>query len=443
MDLDRLSAEDERILKLEGGAIRGHTCKVVVLKRPEGRALPTLDALRASIDARLDAAPRLRKRLVMTPLGVAPPVWLDDPRFSIARHVTRVETDGAPSRPKLEQIVSNLMCKRLDRAHPLWHLEVVDLDNDSMALIWRIHHCLADGGTCVALGSAVLWSSDPDPALPHKSAWSPEAAPSRLSLLAFGLAERARRSVGDMWGLKRQRRFGLSHGVVERELIPSATLTPLSHRVGFARNVAFAVAPVDECKQAGKAIDPTITLNDVVLAIVAGGLRSWLSQTAEPMEGIRVQIPVSLHQPGEKDLVSNRDSYFFVDLPVDEPDPRRCVLRINQETTERKLDGDAETLYRLGHHPLAAHWAMSPRVFTFNVSNVRGPQEGIYVLGARVCELYSLAEIAQHHALRVAVISAAGSLFFGLCADRDAVADLDVLADGLSESARALCQLVR
>jgi WS/DGAT/MGAT family acyltransferase len=440
--LDRLSAEDERILKLEGGAIGGHTCKVIVLKASEGRDLPTLAELRASIDARLDDAPRLRKRLVMTPLSVARPVWADDPQFSIARHVTSVANGESVSRPELSKLVSDLMCERLDRAHPLWHLDVVEsVEHDSMALVWRIHHCLADGATCVALASAVLWSQDPDAALPRASDWTPEATPSRLSLLASGLKARARAPRGDVarW-LGRPRRTHSLPGVFERELSPSAALTQLSHRVGFARSVAFAVAPLDGCKRAGKAIDATVTLNDVVLAIVSGGVREWLSGGHGPMEGIRVQIPVSLHQ-AQEGFVANRDSYFFVDLPVAEPDVAQRVLKINRETTQRKLDQDAETLSRLGHHPLAARWAMSPRVFTFNVSNVRGPTDDVYVLGSRVCEVYSLAEIAQHHALRVAVISAAGSLFFGLCADRDAVGDLGVLADAMERSASELIEL--
>jgi hypothetical protein len=87
---------------------------------------------------------------------------------------------------------------------------------------------------------------------------------------------------------------------------------------------------------------------------------------------------------------------------------------------------------------MAAHWAMSPHVFTFNVSNVRGPAESVYVLGSRIREMYSLAEIAPRHALRLAVISAAGSLFFGFCADRDAVPDLEVLAEGIERSADEL-----
>jgi hypothetical protein len=198
---------------------------------------------------------------------------------------------------------------------------------------------------------------------------------------------------------------------------------------------------LEECKRAGKAIDAAVTLNDVVLALVAGGLRAWLQQGHGPMAGIRVKIPVSLHHEGEGDAVANRDSYFFVDLPVAEPDPIKRVLAINRETSERKLDHDADVLYRLGAHPFVAHWAMSPHVFTFNVSNVRGPAHDIYVLGAHVREIYSLAEIAHQHALRVAVISVAGSLFFGLCADRDAVKGLRVLADGIRRSADELLRV--
>jgi hypothetical protein len=147
---------------------------------------------------------------------------------------------------------------------------------------------------------------------------------------------------------------------------------------------------------------------------------------------------VSLHRADEAGGIANRDSYFFVDLPVAEPDPAERLRAINRETRERKLSHDAETLYRLGAHPFFARWAMSPHVFTFNVSNVPGPGHDVYVLGCRIREMYSLAEIAVHHALRLAVVSAAGSLSFGLCADRDLVQGLDVLAEGIERSADEL-----
>jgi diacylglycerol O-acyltransferase / wax synthase len=439
----RLSAEDARILKLERGAIRGHTCKVLMLEPTEGRALPTVQALREHLAARLDAAPRLRQRVVATPLRIAGPVWLDDPQFDIAHHVTRVPTTGPVTRSELEGIVARLMAERLDHSRPLWQLHVVErLQDGSMALIWRLHHCLADGTTSVRFGAEILWSGNPDPPAPPPGSWQPDPGPGALALFVRGATDRARVSTRILERpLPRFGSWSTARGVLRRELSPGAARTPLAHSVGMARSVALASAPLEECKRAGKAIGETVTLNDVALGILAGGVGAWLQHEHGPTGAIRVKVPVSLHRSDEDAGIANRDSYFFVDLPVDEPDAAKRVLRISRETSERKLDRDAETLYRLGQHALVARWAMSPRVFTFNISNVRGPSTDVYVLGSRVRELYSLAEIAQRHALRVAVISASGSLFFGLCADPTAVKDLHVLADGLRRATAELLEL--
>jgi diacylglycerol O-acyltransferase / wax synthase len=310
------------------------------------------------------------------------------------------------------------------------------LEDGSMALIWRIHHSMADGTTSIRLGSEVLWSDSLEVVPPPESRWWPDPAPGRMSLFVAGLAERTRPHRGHSGaGLHSLR---ASAATVERELEPKAAVTSLAAPCGAERKTAFAAVPLSDCRRAGKAIDAAITLNDVLLSLVAGGVREWLRHRHGPTEGIRAKVPVSLHRADEGDAVANRDSYFFVDLPVAEPDPIKRLRAINRETDERKLNHDAETLYRLGAHPFVAHWAMSPHVFTFNVSNVRGPAADIYVLGCRVREMYSLAEIAPRHALRVAVVSAAGSLFFGLCADRDVVEDLDVLAEGIERSADEL-----
>jgi WS/DGAT/MGAT family acyltransferase len=314
-------------------------------------------------------------------------------------------------------------------------MAVVDrLDDGGMAIVWRVHHALADGTTCVRLASTLLWDRPADPDPDGRSAWRAAPAPSRRSLLASGLTDRAAR-------LRRHRLRAPSltsveagEKVVARELRPSASTTELDARAGSTRSVAFASVPFQPLRQAGKAISESVTINDLALSIVAGGVRGWLGSDAS----IRVKVPVSLHDRDPGVPLSNHDSYFFVDLPVDEPDAVQRVLAINRETTERKVGHDAETLYHLGTHPAIAHWAMSPHVFTFNVSNVKGPQDDVFVLGARLRELWSLAEIAQHHALRIAVISAAGSLFFGLCADREAVPDLDGLASGIHDCARDL-----
>jgi WS/DGAT/MGAT family acyltransferase len=434
-----LSAEDAELLKREAGCIRGHTCKVLLVEESEQGAVPSVEQLRASIAARLDSAPRLRQRLAYAPLRLGHPVWVDDREFDIGRHVRATPTPGRLSREGLEGVVAELMAGRLDPAHPLWQLNVIEhLDDGTMALVWRIHHAMADGTTVMRLGARVLWSDSPDTVPQPATEWTPLPVPSGASLLVRGLADRTltRRHRGH--SIPSVHSLHASAATIARELGPAAAVTGLATRAGWTRKVAFAATPVADCKRAGKTVDAAITVNDVVLSLVAGGMRQWLRHRHGPTEGIRAKVPVSLHRADEPDGVANRDSYFFVDLPVDEPDPVKRLRAINRETQERKLSHDAETLYRLGAHPFVAHWAMSPRVFTFNVSNVRGPAHDVYVLGSRVSEMYSVAEIAPRHALRLAVVSAAGSLFFGLCADREVVDDLDVLAEGIERSADEL-----
>lgn len=318
-----------------------------------------------------------------------------------------------------------------------------------MALVWRLHHTLADGTTSMRFGEALLWDPSPDALDPAPAGgdWSADPGPGWLGLLARGVANEARRRTQGLSPFAhrapRAPRVRMRRSTVTRELAPTAARTPLARRASARRAVAFASLPLDAARAAGKAIDGAITVNDVLLAVIAGGIRAWLGRGFGPSGGIRVKIPVSLHEAGEGANVGNRDSYFFVDLPVDKSEVAARALTINRETARRKLDHDADLLYRLGTHPFVERWAMSPRVFTFNVSNVRGPAHDIYVLGAHVRELYSLAEIAQQHALRIAVISMAGQLFIGLCADPEAVREMDVLRDGIEQAADDLLALAR
>jgi WS/DGAT/MGAT family acyltransferase len=236
-----------------------------------------------------------------------------------------------------------------------------------------------------------------------------------------------------------------------RELRHSAISSPLGRKVGANRRIAFASAPVGQLKRLGKVVDPAVTLNDVVLCVAAGGLRRWLEAREVGLGGLRVKVPVSLHgHDGGGEAPGNHNSFMFVDLPVEEADPVRRLLAINAETRERKNHHDAEmidNLFRdLGHlaglNRVAQRWAMSPREFTLNISNVPGPREPVSVLGARLRELYFVAEVGQLHALRISVVSAQGSMNFGLCADSDAVEDLEEIAAGIEAEITELSERV-
>jgi hypothetical protein len=193
-----------------------------------------------------------------------------------------------------------------------------------------------------------------------------------------------------------------------------------------------------------------VTVNDVVLAVVAGAIRRWLGTHHEPIQLMRVQVPVSMHHRDEAaDELGNRDSFLFCDLPISEPDPRRRLLAINTETRTRKSKHDPDELYSFFHSlsrirplgRLVSGLASGPREFALSVSNVPGPREPVHLLGARVAELYSVAEPADRHALRASAVSLAGRMGFGFCTDPGAVPGVAELAEGLDASLEELSRL--
>ena len=211
--------------------------------------------------------------------------------------------------------------------------------------------------------------------------------------------------------------------------------------------MTFASIPLGGLRRATKALVPGATVNDVVLALVAAGLRSWAEFRGAALGSWRVKVPVSLHHHAEHPETANRYSFFCVGLPLSEPDPVVRLRRINEETTLRKGAGDALVLDTLLGDlarvaPPLRHvldrLTVHPRAFALNVSNVIGPRNRPSVLGAPVRALYSIADVDQRHGLRVAVISMADELYFGLCAEPAIVGKLDPLVEGILAEAALL-----
>jgi uncharacterized protein DUF1298 len=209
------------------------------------------------------------------------------------------------------------------------------------------------------------------------------------------------------------------------------------------------VTPVAALREAAHRLAGA-TLNDAVLAVVAGALRRWLEHRHGPVHGLTVKVPVTLHHDGDE--VGNRDSYFRVDLPVGEPDPVARLLAVRRETARRKARHDAQELDELMDRlarlsPRLAGWSQrlqrSGRSFALNVSNVRGPDRAVTVLDAPVGAVQPLVEVAQHHALRVGVLSVADRLGFGLVADPSVVGDVDVLAAAVEQATAELLHIDR
>ena len=407
---DRLSSDDARILALESAAIAGHTLKLVMLE-PADRTLD-VDELRASIHARLPEGSRGRER-------VEGGRWVLDQDFDVTAHVRRRDgTAGIDERGAWAE-AGTIMSERLDHRRPLWAFDLIGpLDDGREAIVARIHHAMADGISCVRFLEEVLWD-EADDAPP----------PSRAAVVARPGAPA----------------HELRHlpGAVARELGHRVKDSILDRPIGAARELAFTATPLERLHSIGASRPQHATVNDVLLAGVAGGLRSWMQASGERLGRLRAQIPVSLHHRDETaDELSNRDSFLNVDLPIAESDPLKRLDLISAETAARKRLGDAEELYDLFHalarcRPLdrvVTRVAAGPHEFSLSISNVPGPRGRLEICGRPVERLGSVAEPAQRHALRVSAISCSGMVGIGLCTDPAALAGIADLADSIDEA---------
>lgn len=410
MEAYALTSEDRAILALESAVVVGHTCKVIYV----GTGAPSLADLRVRVAERLGSTPALTRRLADRSAG---PAWVSDDRFDISAHVT--ELPGAPrDSSAVRSVVANLFAERLDRSRPLWRIDLVPLHGGRAALVWRVHHALADGTTLMQYAHDLLWDAS----------------------TTAGPAHRPARSRAD----DDARRRGHLGGFFVREFARASDSSPFAGHIGTRREIAFASTRLDQLHRAAKDLCGA-TVNDAVLTSVAGGLRRWVLEHHGHLGTVRVKVPVSLHD--ESDDAANRDSFFIINLSLDEPDPVVRLRQAQAATSVRKAEDDAQTMDELLGHlrnispslaRLCARIERSPRSFAVNVSNVPGPRLPVSLLGAPVEALYSIAEISEGHALRVAVVSHGDTLSFGICADPGIVDHVQTIADGIEAEVRAL-----
>ncbi|MHB8233788.1 MAG: wax ester/triacylglycerol synthase domain-containing protein [Solirubrobacteraceae bacterium] len=409
-----LGVEDRAILDLECRTIAGHTCKVVRLGAHDAEPV-SVERLRERVGERIGLAPALTRRLGGSDHA---PAWVADERFDLSEHIVEAPVDQPVDRAQLPALVAGLFEQRLDRSRPLWRIDTVALADGGSALIWRIHHALADGTASVRYARSLLWDDGAEANMTPAQAHAAHAA------------DEARR------------RAHLA-GFLHREYSRGECRSPFDGHIGTRREVAFATVALPALHDAARTLDGA-TVNDAVLAIVAGAVGRWVRERHGELGSIRVRVPVSLHHEG--DAVANHDSFFSVALPLNEPDPVARLHATHAATNERKLDHDAQyrehLLHELAGVPplehLVTRMEQNPRRFALSVSNVPGPREPVSVLGEAVVQLHSLAEIGERHALRVSAMSLADQLCFGLCSDPHLVDELQLMADGIEAEAEAL-----
>ena len=449
---DRLTGLDSSFLHLERDSTHMHVAGCSVFS---GSAPPYQELVEA-IEARLHLVPRYRQRLAFVPLHQGRPVWVDDPHFMVQYHVRHTALPRPGGEAELKRLAGRVFSQALDRSRPLWELWLVEgLAGDRFALLTKTHHALVDGVSGVDIAT-VLFDTSPEPlpvAAPEHE-WVARPLPSSAQLLADALLERATLPQEVVPGVRATVRGPRTMAARLARALGSVTAlawTGLQAAPPSAFNVRIGPHRRFTCVRADlgqfKAIKNSLggTVNDVVLAVVAGGLGGYLRLHGASTDGmtLRAMVPVSIRADIERGALGNRVAAMWATLPVGVADPVDRLHRVSAEMKDVKQSGQAvgaEILTRLsGFAPptimaQAARLQAHQRLFNLVVTNVPGPQFPLYLLGRELEAIYPMVPLAENTALGIAILSYNGQLNFGLVSDYDALADVEVFADELYAS---------
>jgi diacylglycerol O-acyltransferase len=452
--MERLSGLDAGFLYMETPTLHMHTLKIAVLDRPPGDSLPFVE-LRDAIRSRLVLIPPFRRRIVDVPFGFHHPVWIEDPDFDLDYHVRRVLLPPPGDRTQLDEAIGDIASVPLDRRRPLWRMHVFDgLDDGRMAVLVKIHHAVADGMAAAALLANVMSTEPRSDPIPEDD-WRPEPLPSKRELLTDAFLDHlgqlrdlpglVQRTTANVAALLRHRR---KSAVATPLPIVNTPRTSFNHALTPRRSFVSASLPVDEVDTVRHAFG--VTVNDVILATVAGALRNYLLERRElPTQALVVGVPV-VADPNETRMTGNRVSNLFTSLATDEPEPIRRLERIHEVTAEAKriqhLIG-RETLGDWVQYtpPRPYAWFMRqysrmhladrhPPPINLVVSNVPGPAAPLYAAGAELRELYSVGPVLEGIGLNITVWSYLDHYFVGLLACKDAVTEPTRITCGMRDA---------
>ena len=453
---ERLSGLDHTFLVFEGARTHMHVAGTLIfdakpLTRPEGGL--DIDRIRAYTASRLHLIPRYRERLAYTPID-RHPIWVDDEHFNIEYHVRHTCLPSPGDDQQLKQLAARVMSQQLDRDRPLWEIWVVEgLQHDRCALITKTHHCMIDGVAAVDL-LAVLMRPDPTERIDETPPYLPRPAPDSVQLACDSIGRVARTPFSLARGVRRwlEQPEELRADMGERLRGLADTLgigmrgagdTPLNQPIGPHRRFDWVSMDLGVVRNVKNRLGGTV--NDIVLATVAGAMREFLHYRRVNVDALsyRVLAPVSVRSNDQRGTLGNQVSVWFVDLPIRERDPRRRLERIREITAELKESKQALAASLLTR---ASEWTGSTllsvgvqllhRALPFNlvVTNVPGPQVPLYLLGAQLQECYPQVPLFMGQGLGVALFSYAGRLNWGFNADWDLVPDLPLFTDAIRAS---------
>ncbi len=460
---ERLSSQDQSFLAFENRNVHMHVAATQIyrmgdLATPEGGV--DFERYKRATEAILHLVPRYRQKLKWIPLENRA-VWVDDRHFKLDYHIRHTSLPRPGGMEQLSRLSERVMSQPLDRTRPLWEIWVVEgLEDDRFAVITKIHHCMIDGASGVDL-SMILMSPEPSPEVAEPVPYIPRPVPSSFELLRdevldrlaapFELARGIRKFARETEDL--QTELGIRWRAL-RQLagwaVKGASATPINGSLGPHRRFDWLTMPLADVKAVRRAVGCTV--NDIVLATVAGAVRSYLLRRRVDPSGLefRTSAPVSVRRDEDKGRMGNHVSSWILALPIDEADPLRRIERVRATTQDLKRSKQA-----LGVEMMmaAAEWAPSILLslgaqaasgpINMIVTNVPGPQFPLYMLGAQLEAIYPMVPLLENMGLGIALMSYDGKVCWGFNADYELVPDLPNFVELIGESFREIQDAVR
>ncbi|MGW5241429.1 WS/DGAT/MGAT family O-acyltransferase [Monashia sp. NPDC004114] len=461
---DRLTSLDASFLYLEESTTAMHVGSVMIFRPP--REGFDYDQLVRIIEARIGAIPRFRQKVRDVPGRIGNPIWVDDEAFDMSYHVRRAGLPRPGTDSQLQDFVARVQPRRLDRTRPLWEVYLVEgMSEGRFAVVTKTHQALIDGVNALDIAHVIVDSVKGHDFDVDQIPWEPSRPPSSVELVTDALVDVVRRptqvvdlvrgGINDALnvGLRALESAGQVLSTVARTAARPAPHMPLNAEIGSARRWIMISTDLDDYRTVRKrlargAYAEDVAINDVVLATIAGGFRTWLLGRGEPVSGgtvVRAMVPVSIYGDDPAGMYANQVMACVVNLPVGEPGASMRLHQIAFAMRQQMEGGQAVGATSLANlagfapptlHALGARLgsAMSRRLYNVMITNVPGPQTPLYAGDAKMLSTFPVTPLAKGQALSIGITSYDGGVYYGLNADRDAMPDVDVLGQSIVES---------
>ncbi len=414
----------------------------------------------AQIESRLHYLPLFRKKLMTVPFDQGRPVWVDDDKFDIRFHVRRTGLPYEGGRAELRDLTARLMSNPLDRSRPLWEIWLVDMPGDERGLIYKVHHSVVDGVSGIETLTVLLDATPETPPAAEAPEWKPDPAPSATQL--FGNSVREQFSLGRrLWNVASAAAASPQSAIesiseVGRglrsyvdDVIGGTPKTSLRVKIGSSRRFETAEVAYSDVKHIKDHLG--VKINDVLLALTAGGISNLLQGRDEPIDGIELQavVPVSVRDGNDHATSGNKVSSMFARLPLGVKDPAERLRRIGAWMDRQKESGETravESLMDLSEWIPAGIVSLATRVGMVElagltnliITNVPGPPFPLYFHGGELIEGYPYFPPTGKMSVAVAIVSYNGKFEFGISGDWNAVPDLALVSEGIEKATAEL-----